>query len=165
MTFEQAEKGEFNPFDLTKIWPHEDFPLIPVGEIVLNRNPRNYFAQVEQSAFSPANMVPGIEASPDKMLQGRLFSNDDTHRHRLGANFDQIPVNCPYRATVKNTQRDGPMCVNDNQGGAPNYFPNSFGGPVTNPKWKNHVTSAAGDVDRWNSSDDDNFANEAKVQG
>jgi len=98
MTFQQAEDWAFNPFDLTKVWPHGEFPLLPVGRIVLNRNPGNYFAEVEQIAFSPAHLVPGIEPSPDKMLQGRLFSYNDTHRHRLGANFDQIPVNCPYRA-------------------------------------------------------------------
>ena len=98
MTFEQAESWTFNPFDLTKVWPHGEFPLIQVGRLTLNRNPRNYFAEVEQIAFSPAHLVPGIEPSPDKMLQGRLFSYNDTHRHRLGANFDQIPVNCPFRA-------------------------------------------------------------------
>jgi len=129
MTPEQAKKCPFNPFDLTKIWPHGDYPLIPVGKLTLDRNPVNYFAEVEQLAFSPANMPPGIEASPDKMLQGRLFSYADTHRHRLGPNFIQIPVNCPYRTTVKNYQRDGPMCINDNQSGAPNYWPNSFSGP------------------------------------
>ena len=96
MTYEQAETYRWNPFDLTKIWPHSEFPLIQVGKMVLNRNPKNYFAEVEQIAFCPSNMVPGIEASPDKMLQGRLFSYTDTHRHRLGPNYHQIPVNCPY---------------------------------------------------------------------
>merc|ERR1712001_694320 len=90
-TFEEAENWSFNPFDLTKVWPHSDFPLIPVGRITLNRNPRNYFAEVEQIAFSPAHLVPGIEPSPDKMLQGRLFSYNDTHRHRLGTNFFSGP--------------------------------------------------------------------------
>ncbi|TNN00394.1 hypothetical protein fugu_011640 [Takifugu bimaculatus] len=115
MTFEQAEKFHFNPFDLTKVWSHKEYPLIPVGKMVLNRNPVNYFAQVEQMAHDPSNMPPGIEPSPDKMLQGRLFSYPDTHRHRLGANYLQIPVNCPYRARVANYQRDGPMCMSDNQ--------------------------------------------------
>ena len=82
MTFEQAEKSELNPFDVTKVWPHSEFPLIPVGKVVLNRNPKNYFAEVEQSAFCPAHVVPGIEFSPDKMLQGRIFSYTDTHFHR-----------------------------------------------------------------------------------
>uniref|UniRef100_A0A8B9JHG8 Catalase n=1 Tax=Astyanax mexicanus TaxID=7994 RepID=A0A8B9JHG8_ASTMX len=99
-----------------KVWSHKDFPLIPVGRLVLNRNPVNYFAEVEQMAFDPSNMPPGIEPSPDKMLQGRLFSYPDTHRHRLGANYLQLPVNCPYRARVANYQRDGPMCMTDNQG-------------------------------------------------
>merc|ERR1719204_893477 len=137
---------EFNPFDLTKVWPHADFPLIPVGKLTLNRNPRNYFAEVEQIAFSPAHLVPGIEPSPDKMLQGRLFSYNDTHRHRLGANWDQIPVNCPYRAGARNYQRDGPMTVSGNQEGAPNYFPNSFSGPNVNKKWTPHSEHVSGDV-------------------
>lgn len=128
MTFQQAETFKFNPFDLTKVWSQKEFPLIPVGRFTLDKNPRNYFAEVEQAAFSPSHLVPGIEASPDKMLQARLFAYDDTHRHRLGANFLQIPINCPYRANVKNYQRDGPMNTTDNQGGAPNYFPNSFEG-------------------------------------
>ncbi|EDV19532.1 uncharacterized protein TRIADDRAFT_64400 [Trichoplax adhaerens] len=111
MTFEQAEAFQFNPFDVTKIWPHAEYPLIPVGKLVLNRNPTNYFAEVEQLGFSPANLVPGILPSPDKVLQGRLFAYSDTQRHRLGANATQIPVNCPYNTTVSNYQRDGPMTV------------------------------------------------------
>ncbi|KAK2169480.1 hypothetical protein LSH36_9g00000 [Paralvinella palmiformis] len=97
MTFEEAENFRWNPFDLTKVWPLSDYPLIPVGQITLNRNPKNYFTEVEQVAFSPAHLVPGIEPSPDKMLQGRLFSYGDTHRHRLGTNYLQFPVNCPYK--------------------------------------------------------------------
>lgn len=123
MSLDEAERCTFNPFDLTKVWSHSQYPLIEVGRMTLDRNPENYFAEVEQSAFSPANFVPGIEASPDKMLQvmrsgdvlplgkvlrntslsssqGRLFSYDDTHRHRLGANFVHLPINCPYRYTV-----------------------------------------------------------------
>jgi len=157
MTFEEAEKFEFNPFDLTKVWPHGQFPLIQVGKLVLNRNPTNYFSEVEQIAFSPAHLVPGIEPSPDKMLQGRLFSYNDTHRHRLGANWDQIPVNCPYRARVKNMQRDGPMNVSGNQHGAPNYFPNSFSGPTADKKWAQKTIQTSGDVARYNSADEDNF--------
>nr|QQL94339.1 catalase [Prodiamesa olivacea] len=129
MTFEEAEKFKYNPFDVTKVWSQKEFPLIPVGKMTLDRNPNNYFAEVEQIAFSPAHLVPGIEASPDKMLQGRLFSYTDTHRHRLGANYMQLPVNCPYRVSVKNYQRDGPMTFNENQGNTPNYYPNSFEGP------------------------------------
>jgi catalase len=128
MTFEEAEKYKYNPFDVTKVWSQKEFPLIPVGRMTLDRNPNNYFAEVEQIAFAPSHLVPGIEASPDKMLQGRLFSYADTHRHRLGPNYLQLPVNCPYRVPVKNYQRDGPMTFNDNQGGAPNYYPNSFEG-------------------------------------
>ncbi|XP_078000069.1 catalase-like isoform X1 [Glandiceps talaboti] len=157
MTFEQAEKFRWNPFDLTKIWPHKEFPLIPVGKMVLNRNPKNYFADVEQSAFAPAHMVPGIEASPDKMLQGRLFSYPDTHRHRLGTNYMQIPVNCPYNARPKNYQRDGPQCVDDNQNGAPNYYPNSFSGPKDDSKYASPTFNVSGDVQRYNTADDDNF--------
>lgn len=157
MTFQQAEKHEFNPFDVTKVWPHSQFPLIPVGKLVLNRNPKNYFAEVEQMAFSPAHLVPGIEASPDKMLQGRLFSYSDTHRHRLGPNYLQLPVNCPFKTTVANYQRDGPQTYGNNQEGAPNYYPNSFNGPVDDKKYKHHVYKISGDVARFNSSDDDNY--------
>ena len=125
MTDEQAATFAWNPFDLTKIWPHADFPLIDVGTLELNELPSNYFAEIEQSAFAPAHVVDGIGYSPDKMLQGRLLSYPDAHRYRLGANYEQIPVNrCPY--AVNNYQRDGAMRVDGNQGSAPNYFPNSF---------------------------------------
>ncbi|XP_077452529.1 catalase [Stigmatopora argus] len=156
MTFEEAEKFQFNPFDLTKVWSQKEFPLIPVGKMVLNRNPVNYFAEVEQLAFDPSNMPPGIEASPDKMLQGRLFSYPDTQRHRLGANYLQIPVNCPFRTRVANYQRDGPMCMFDNQGGAPNYFPNSFSAPETQPQFVESRFKVSTDVARYNSEDEDN---------
>lgn len=156
MTFAEAEKFRWNPFDLTKVWPHSEFPLIPVGRFVLNRNPKNYFAEIEQSAFSPAHMVPGIEPSPDKMLQGRLFSYNDTHYHRLGANYLQLPVNCPYNAKVRNYQRDGPQTFN-NQDDAPNYFPNSFSGPALNSVKAEPTFQISGDVARYNSADDDNF--------
>lgn len=155
MTDAEAEKFRWNPFDLTKIWSQSEFPLIPVGRLVLNRNPKNYFAEVEQIAFAPSHLIPGIEASPDKMLQGRLFSYADTHRHRLGANYLQIPVNCPFR--VRNYQRDGPACVTDNQTGAPNYFPNSFSGPIHNEKYLESTFEVKGNVDRYNTRDDDNF--------
>lgn len=98
MTFEEAEKHRWNPFDLTKVWPHDEFPLIPVGRLCLNRNPTNYFAEVEQLAFAPSHLVPGVEPSPDKMLQARLFSYNDTHRHRLGPNYLQVRRRAPHRA-------------------------------------------------------------------
>jgi catalase len=157
MTFEEAERWQFNPFDVTKVWPQADYPLIPVGRFVLNRNPKNYFAEVEQSAFCPAHFVPGIEPSPDKMLQGRLFSYSDTHRHRLGANYLQLPINAPLGTRVKNFQRDGPMCSTSNQEGAPNYFPNSFSGPEQNMQHLEHRDKASGDITRFNSADEDNF--------
>ncbi|KAI8647389.1 catalase [Parasitella parasitica] len=125
---EDAKKYRFNPFDVTKIWSHKDYPLQPVGKMTLNRNPENYFAETEQAAFSPAHTVPGIDVSPDRMLQGRLFSYPDTHRHRLGTNYAQIPINQPH-SRVANHQRDGAMAVLGNGGSAPNYEPNSFGGP------------------------------------
>ena len=134
MTPYEASSCPFDPFDVTKVWPHSAYPLIEVGRMILNRNPENYFAEVEQVAFAPAHMVPGIEPSPDKMLQGRLFSYADTHRHRLGVNYQSIPVNCPYATRVATYQRDGNMRVDGNGKGKPNYFPNSFGGPhVVNP--------------------------------
>ncbi|PVU90864.1 hypothetical protein BB561_004684 [Smittium simulii] len=125
---EQVDKLGFDLFDITKVLPHADFPLIPVGQMVLNRNPENYFAEVEQSAFSPSHMVPGIAPTTDRMLQGRLFSYPDTHRHRLGPNYLQIPINAPISG-INNHQRDGLMTINGNSGSKPNYEPNSFGGP------------------------------------
>lgn len=125
MTPEEARKVNFNPFDLTKVWPHGDFPLIDVGVMELNKNADNYFQDVEQSAFAPAHVVDGLGYSPDKMLQGRLLSYPDAHRYRLGANYEQIPVNrCPF--AVNNYQRDGAMRIDGNGGRKPNYFPNSF---------------------------------------
>ncbi len=132
MTPEQAAEYRFDPFDITKVWPHTDVPPITIGRLVLNRNPENYFTEVEQSAFSPANFVPGIAASPDKMLQGRLFSYHDTHRHRLGPNYHMLPVNSSKACKMNNYQRDGFMCMAGN--GSPNYYPNSFGGPAPDPK-------------------------------
>jgi len=129
---EQAKEYRFDPFDITKVWFHADFPPITIGRMVLDRNPENYFAEVEQAAFSPANFVPGIAASPDKMLQGRLFSYHDTHIHRLGPNYHLLPINRP-KAAVNYYQRDGFMNFSDNGGGSPNYYPNSFGGPEPDP--------------------------------
>jgi len=156
MTFEEAATNKFNPFDITKVWSHADYPLIPVGKLVLNHNPTNYFADIEQIAFSPAHMVPGIEPSPDKLLQGRLFSYSDTHRHRLGANYLQLPVNCPYRSKVANYQRDGPQAY-DNQGSAPNYYPNSFSGPEQQPAYSMSSFNVSGAVAKYDLSNDDNY--------
>ena len=134
MPEKDAEKYEWNILDVTKVWPHKDYPLQQVGKLVLDRNPENYFAEIEQAAFSPSHLVPGIEPSLDKMLQGRLFSYPDTHRHRLGVNYQQLPVNCPYRTKVNNYHRDGPgLYINPGKG--PNYEPNSFDGPVENKKY------------------------------
>ena len=133
MTPEQAEDYRWDIFDITKVWPHGDFPPIKVGKLVLNRNPINYFAEVEQAAFCPGNLVPGIAASPDRMLQARLFSYHDTHIHRLGPNYHLLPVNAPKNAPEKSYQRDGFMRFDANGGGGPNYWPNSFGGPEPDP--------------------------------
>jgi len=159
MTYGQAKTVPFNPFDLTKIWPHKDFPLKQVGRLVLDRNPKDYFAEVEQLAFAPSHLVPGIEPSPDKMLQARLFSYPDTHRHRLGANYQSIPVNMPRHTAINNYQRDGPMQVTSNGAGAPNYFPNSFAGAtpdVRRGQW--HADSVTGQVERVDTGDEDNFS-------
>jgi catalase len=125
MPMGEEAKYQWNIFDVTKVWPHGDYPLIPYGKLVLNRNPDNYFAEVEQAAFAPSHLVPGVEPSLDRMLQGRLFSYADTHRHRLGSNYLMISINCPYASKISNQQRDGFMTVNGNQGSAPNYEPNS----------------------------------------
>jgi catalase len=126
MTDAQAHVHKHNPFDLTKVWPHADYPLIEVGVFELNRNPENFFAEIEQAAFSPANIVPGIGFSPDKVLQGRLFSYGDTQRYRLGVNFNHIPVNAP-KCPVHSYHRDGKMRTDGNLGRTPSYFPNSVG--------------------------------------
>ncbi|HEX2011766.1 MAG TPA: catalase, partial [Roseateles sp.] len=122
----QAHALPYNPFDLTKVWLHQDAPLIEVGVLELNRNPDNYFAEVEQAAFSPANVVPGVGFSPDKMLQARLFSYGDAQRYRLGVNFNQIPVNAP-KCPFHSYHRDGAMRVDANGGGSPGIVPNSRG--------------------------------------
>ena len=135
MTEDQAKKMPYNPFDLTKVWYHGDFPLLEVGYFELNRNPENYFAEVEQAAFNPANVVPGIGFSPDKMLQGRLFSYGDAQRYRLGVNHHQIPVNAP-RCPVNSYHRDGQMRVNNNAGSTIGYEPNSYGEWQEQPDFK-----------------------------
>jgi catalase len=131
----EAAKYHVNPFDLTKVWPHADYPLVEVGVLELNRNPENYFAEVEQSSFSPSNVVPGISWSPDKMLQARIFSYADAHRYRVGTNYEMLPVNRP-RCPVHNYIRDGAMRFDANEGGKVHYEPNSFGGPVEDPSLK-----------------------------
>lgn len=133
MTPEQAQDYRFDIFDITKVWPHGDFPLIEIGQMVLDRNPENYFAEVEQAAFSPGNFVPGIAASPDKMLQARTHSYHDAHLHRLGPNYQLLPINAPKAAAMNNYQRDGYMRFDANGGGRPNYYPNSMGGPEPDP--------------------------------
>jgi catalase len=153
----EAETYHINPFDLTRVWPHGDYPLIEVGEMTLDRNPVNYFAEVEQAAFDPKNIVPGMGYSPDKMLQGRLISYPDAHRYRIGVNYDSLPVNkpqCPF-ATYN---RDGAMRFDDNGGAGPNYEPNSFGGPTQDPQYVEHPrTIASTAVGRYNHRDDSDF--------
>jgi catalase len=148
MTEAQARNTPFNPFDLTKVWPHADFPLIDVGVLELNEIPDNYFAHVEQAAFAPAHVIDGISYSPDKMLQGRILSYPDAHRYRLGANYEQIPVNrCPF--SVNNYQRDGAMRVDGNGGSAPNYFPNSFDNIYRDEKYREKPLELDSNVADW----------------
>ncbi len=157
MPFEAAADYRFNPFDLTKVWPHGDYPLQPLGRLVLDRNPANYFAEIEQAAFEPANMVPGIGPSPDKMLLGRLFSYPDTHRHRIGTNYLQVPVNRP-RAQVNSYNRDGAMRYSNPPD--PVYAPNSFGGPEADPEVAEPGWQVSGEIVRAAYSkrrDDDDF--------
>jgi len=144
----EAKSYRWNPFDLTKVWPHKDYPLMEVGEMELNEVPANYFADVEQSAFAPAHVVDGIGYSPDKMLQGRLLSYPDAHRYRLGANYEQLPVNrCPYM--VNNYQRDGAMRVDGNGGSSPNYFPNSFDDITVDTSYKQPAWELESNVADW----------------
>jgi len=154
MTEEQANNMPYNPFDLTKVWYKKDFPLIEVGYFELNRNPDNYFAEVEQAAFNPANVVPGIGFSPDKMLQGRLFSYGDAQRYRLGVNHHQIPVNAP-RCPVNSYHRDGQMRVNNNAGSTIAYEPNSYGEWQEQPGFKDPPLNITGPADNWNFREDD----------
>ena len=145
-----AEKTSYNPFDLTKVWPHKDYPLIEVGVLELNRNADNYFAEIEQAAFSPSNIVPGIGFSPDKMLQARIFSYADAHRHRLGTHYEALPVNAP-RCPVRHYHKDGAMRFFRNDTGNPDvyYEPNSFGGPGEAPQYREPPLRIAGDADRY----------------
>ncbi|MDR3063541.1 MAG: catalase [Methanobrevibacter sp.] len=148
MTPEEALEYKFDPFDVTKVWYHEDYPLIPLGKLVLNKNPENYFAEVEQVAFAPSNFVPGIGPSPDRLLQGRLFAYEDTQRHRLGPNHHQIPINQAKNAEVNNYQRDGPMNVGNNGGSGPNYYPNSQNGPEQDISFKPPAFEIQGVIDK-----------------
>ncbi len=148
-----ASKFPFNPFDLTKVWPHGDYPLIDVGVLELNKNPENYFAEVEQAAFNPANIVPGIGFSPDKMLQGRLFSYGDAQRYRLGVNHNSIPVN-RARCPVHTFHRDGAMRVDDNHGSTLGYEPNSYGEWQEQPDFCEPPLSLEGAADHWNHRED-----------
>lgn len=150
MPEKDAETCAYNPFDLTKIWPHKDYPLMDVGVLELNRNPENYFAEVEQAAFSPSNLPPGIGASPDKMLQARMFAYPDAQRYRIGSNYQTLPVNRPKNA-ANNYQRDGAMRFDGNGGAKDNYQPNAFGGPIPDPSAKEPPLNISGNADRYNS--------------
>ncbi|PPG18371.1 catalase [Rathayibacter sp. AY1E8] len=132
MPYEDAKSYRFNPFDLTKVWPHSDYPLIQVGTMTLDRNPENYFAQIEQAAFAPSNFVPGIAASPDKMLLARIFSYADAHRYRVGTNHAQLPVNAP-KSPVHSYSKDGPMRFDFQKSEVPVYAPNTMGGAHADP--------------------------------
>jgi len=163
MTEEQAKKLKFNPFDLTKVWPHTEYPLMDVGVLELNKNPENYFADVEQAAFNPAHVVPGIGFSPDKMLQGRLFSYGDAQRYRLGVNHHLIPVN-RARCPVTGFHRDGQMRVDGNYGATLGYEPNSYGEWKEQPEYKEPPLDLDGAADHWNfREDDDDYYSQPKA--
>ncbi len=159
MTQAQADACPFNPFDLTKVWPHADYPLIEVGTLELNRNPENYHAEVEQSSFSPSALVPGIGASPDKMLQARLMSYADAHRYRVGNNYHQLPINRP-KCPVMNYQRDGAMATAQDYGSATHYWPNSRENtPMPDEKYVDPAWNLGqAVVDRHDSTDQDDFS-------
>ena len=154
MTEAQAKTHKHNPFDLTKVWPKQDYPLIEVGVMELNRYPDNYFAEVEQAAFSPANVVPGIGFSPDKMLQARLFSYGDTQRYRLGVNFNHIPVNAP-KCPFQSYHRDGQMRTDGNLGGTLSFHPNSAGLWANQPDFAEPPMPVDGDGAHWDHRVDD----------
>jgi catalase len=156
MPEKEADTYHLNPFDLTKVWPHKDYPLQEAGELVLDRNPENYFAEVEQAAFEPRNVVPGMGFSPDKMLQARLISYPDAHRYRLGVNYDALPVNkpqCPFHTYNK----DGAMRFDGNEGAAVNYEPNSFGGPTQDAKYVERPKMVSGMVARHDHRSDSDY--------
>jgi len=159
MSESESEKYKINPFDLTKVWPHKDYPLIEVGLLELNRNPENYFADVEQAAFAPSSVVPGLGFSPDKMLQGRLFAYADAHRYRLGVNHHQIPVNKSL-SEVRTYHRAGLMRVDGNGGSQLNYHPNSFD-QVVESDHKTQAYSNIGSVDRYNHRVENDYYSQA----
>ena len=149
MSEAEAEKTSYDPFDLTKVWPHGEFPLIEVGVMELNRNPENYFAEIEQAAFSPSNIVPGIGFSPDKVLQARIFAYADAHRYRLGTHYEALPVNAP-RCPVNHYHRDGPMRFTGNAETPDAYYePNSFGGPQQAPSYAEPPLKLVGEAARY----------------
>ncbi|ALS29882.1 catalase [Paenibacillus sp. 32O-W] len=156
MPLEDADTYRFDPFDVTKVWSQKDYPLIEVGRMVLNRNPENYFAEVEQATFSPGTLVPGIDVSPDKMLQGRLFAYHDAHRYRVGANHQALPINRPLSG-VHNYQRDGQMRFDSNGGSSVYYEPNSYGGPTESPEHKPHPYPVSGTADSVAYDRDDHY--------
>ena len=149
-----AETSPYHPFDLTKVWPHGDYPLIEVGEFELNRNSANFFADVEQSAFAPSNLVPGISVSPDRMLQARLINYADAQRYRLGTNYQQIPVNAA-RCPVHSNHRDGIGRVDGNYGSVPHYEPNSFHQWQQQPQFREPPLKINGNADHWDFREDD----------
>jgi catalase len=152
MPEKDAETYRWNPFDLTKVWPHRDYPVIDVGILELNRNPENYFAEVEQSAFSPSNIVPGIGFSPDKMLQARIFSYADAHRYRIGTHYEMLPVNRP-KSAVHTYHADGPMRFDTPKGTDAFYEPNSFNGPAQDARFAEPPLRISGDAGRYNHRD------------
>ena len=156
MPEKEAETYHINPFDLTKVWPHGDYPLHEVGEMVLDRNPVNYFAEVEQAAFEPRNVVPGLGFSPDKMLQARLLSYPDAHRYRLGVNYDGLAVNKP-QCPVYTYNKDGFMRFDENGGAAVNYEPNSFGGPTQDKSYQERPKMVSGTVARHDHRSDSDY--------
>ncbi|MEA2483113.1 MAG: catalase [Thermoleophilaceae bacterium] len=167
MPFEDAADYRFNPFDVTKVWPHADYPPIEIGRMVLDSNPANHFAEVEQAAFAPSNLVPGIGLSPDKMLMGRVFSYHDTHLHRVGVNYEQLPINSPH-SPVHTYNKDGAMTYR-HSAGQPVYAPNSYGGPRaagngSEPTW----AVEAGEIGRYayeQHADDDDFVQARALYG
>src|SRR6202162_430739 len=162
MPEKEAGSYHINPFDLTKVWPHKDYPLIDVGMLELNRNPENYFAEVEQAAFSPANVVPGISFSPDKMLQSRLFSYGDAQRYRLGVNHHQIPVNAP-KCPFNSYHRDGAMRVDGNKGATIGYEPNSKGEWQEQPDFSEPPLAIEGAADHWNHRVDEDYYSQPRA--
>ena len=144
-----AEKTPYNPFDLTKVWPHKDYPVIEIGEVELNRNPEHYFAEIEQSSFSPSNVVPGISFSPDKMLQARIFAYADAHRYRVGTHYEALPVNRP-KVAVHSYHADGSMRFDAPKGTDAYYEPNSFNGPVEDKSAQEPPLRISGDAERYN---------------